>query len=262
MLRQFYSLGGLNAETYDARTLGFPGEIDFFVDRARASGGPVLEVACGTGRVSWPIARAGIDVTGIDLAPAMLEQAERKRQRERPEVAARAKFIRRDMTEFDLGAQFALAVIPFRAFQALLTVDQQRSSLCCIHRHLRADGRLIMDVFDPRLDLLAEERFKPQRVIPEVRHPVTGNTVSIDQVERVNDRVQQRLTERWRFRETTADGSVVRDEEELLELRWAYRYEMRHLFELTGFVIEEELSDFVGSPPAYGREQVWVVRRA
>ena len=79
MTRAFYSIGGLNAETYDARTFGFPGEIDFWVARAKEGGGPVLELACGTGRVSWPIARAGIDVVGIDLSPAMLERAEGKR---------------------------------------------------------------------------------------------------------------------------------------------------------------------------------------
>jgi hypothetical protein len=60
MANAFYAAGGLNVETYDTRTLGFPGEIDFYVARAQASAGPVLEIACGTGRVSWSIARAGI----------------------------------------------------------------------------------------------------------------------------------------------------------------------------------------------------------
>jgi len=96
MIRTFYSDGGLNAETYDMRTFGFPGEIDFWIARARESGGPVLELACGTGRVSWPIARAGIDIVGIDLAPAMLAEAERKRAAETPGVAARVRFVRAD----------------------------------------------------------------------------------------------------------------------------------------------------------------------
>src|SRR5437868_9171522 len=129
MIRTFYSEGGLNAETYDMRTFGFAGEIDFWIARARESGGPVLELASGTGRVSWPIARAGIDVVGIDLGQAMLEQAERKRQHEPPEVSRRARFVHADMAAFDLDERFALAVIPFRAFQALLTVEQQRRAL-------------------------------------------------------------------------------------------------------------------------------------
>jgi hypothetical protein len=121
---------------------------------------------------------------------------------------------------------------------------------------------LIIDIFDPRLDLLTEDRFKPSRVIPSFRNPRTGHTVSIDQLERRNDHVQQRLVERWRFSETTDDGRIVRDEEETLELRWIYRYEMRYLFELAGFAVENEWSDFQCSPPAYGREQIWMVRKA
>ena len=262
MIRTFYSEGGLNAETYDMRTFGFAGEIDFWIALARESGGPVLELASGTGRVSWPIARAGIEVVGIDLAPAMIGEATRKRAVEKSDVAARARFLRADMSDFELNQQFALAIIPARAFQALLSVDQQRAALGCIRRHLRSGGRLIMDIFDPRLDLLAEERFNPRREIAPFRHQRTGHTVTIDVLERVNDHVAQRLVERWRFRETADDGSVVRDEEESLELRWTYRYEMRHLFELAEFVIEKEWSDFEGAPPAYGREQIWMVQRA
>jgi SAM-dependent methyltransferase len=261
MIKHFYSIGGLNAETYDARTFGFPGEIDFWVARAKESGGPVLELACGTGRVSWPIARVGIDVVGIDLSPAMLERAEGKRVKEAPDVSDRARFLAGDMANFSLDERFALTIIPFRAFQALLTIDDQRRSLGCIHRHLRPEGRLIVDIFDPRLDLLLEERLVPQRQIAPYRNPRTGHTVSIDVVERTNDHVRQRLTERWRFRETTHDGRVLRDEEELLELRWTYRYEMRHLLELSNFVLEEELSDFSGAAPAYGLEQIVIARK-
>jgi hypothetical protein len=54
---------------------------------------------------------------------------------------------------------------------------------------------------------------------------------------------------------------VVRDEEERLELRWIYRYEMHYLLELSGFVVEEELSDFVGAPPTYGREQIIIASK-
>jgi ubiquinone/menaquinone biosynthesis C-methylase UbiE len=258
----FYKQGGINAETYDTRTGGFAGEIDFYVAHAKASGGSVLEVACGTGRVTWPIARAGVSIVGIDLAPGMLEMAEQKRQQETREVSNRVRFVRGDMTSFDLGEQFALAIIPFRAFLMLLTVEQQRQALGCIRRHLRPGGRLIIDIFDPRHDRLAQETFGERREVTDMRNPVTGHLVTVTVVERVNDRVQQRLRERWIFREAAADGTVVREEEEVLEIRWIFRYEMHHLFELSGFVVEEEQSDYLGAPPAYGLEQIWMARRA
>jgi SAM-dependent methyltransferase len=260
--RSFYADGGLNAETYDVRTLGAPGEIDFYVARALAIGGPVLELASGTGRVTWPIARAGVPIVGLEIEGAMLRQAERKRELETSEASDLARFVHGDMTDFDLGQQFALAIIPFRAFQMLLTVDQQRGALDCIRRHLRPGGTLIIDIFDPLYDSLVQERFTPRRDVPSMRHPITGLEVNVTVVERTNDRVHQRLIERWRFQELAQDGTAVREEEELLEIRWIFRYEMRHLFALCDFAVEEELSDFEGAPSAYGREQIWVVRRA
>jgi ubiquinone/menaquinone biosynthesis C-methylase UbiE len=259
-MRSFYSLGGINAETYDARTGTPAGEIEFYVDHARASGGPVLELACGTGRVTWPIARAGIDIVGLDRESAMLDQAERKRESETLDASRRARFVSGDMSEFELGEQFALVIIPFRAFLLLLTDAEQQSTLGSIHRHLRPDGRLIIDIFDPRYDLLALEHFAPRREVPLMRNPVTGHSVSVTVIERTNDHVRQHLTERWRFTETAADGATVREEDERLELRWIFRGEMRNLFALCDFVVEEEMSDYLGAPPAYGKEQIWVAR--
>jgi len=259
--RRFYSLGGINAATYDIRTATPAGEIDFYVARARASGGPVLELGCGTGRISWPIARAGISIVGLDIERAMLDRAEAKRQHQPLEVSNHARFVAGDMSNFSLDEQFALAIIPFRAFLMLLTVEAQQRTLACVHRHLLPGGRLIIDVFDPRYDLLAEESFTPRREVPSMHDPATGNTVSVTVVERINDRVRQRATERWIFREESPDGTLVSEQEELLEIRWIFRYEMRHLFALAGFVVEEEMSDYFGAPPAYGKEQIWVVRR-
>src|SRR5919202_1413424 len=139
--RSFYADGGLNVETYDGRTAGFPGEIDWWVRHAVAAGGPVLELACGTGRVTWPIARAGVPIVGLDLSPAMLRTAESKRDRETPDASRRTRFVRGDMTHFELGEAFALAIIPFRAFQALLTPEAQRSSLPTSQPNLQPGGQ-------------------------------------------------------------------------------------------------------------------------
>ena len=257
--RPYYAEGGLNVETYDARTAGFPGEIDFWIKQARESRGPVLELACGTGRVTWPIARAGIEIVGLDISPPMLRTAEAKRAHESDEVSERVRFVRGDMTDFSLSETFALAIIPFRAFQVLLTAEEQRRSLTCIHRHLRPHGRLIIDIFDPRLDWALPERTEPGLPDRPTRtHPITGNTLTVEVLSRRNDALRQVFREHWRFTEASSTGQVLRREDEMLELRWTYRYEMRYLLELCGFAIENELSDFIGSPPAYGREQIWI----
>ena len=257
--RSFYADNGLNVETYDQRTSTPEGEIDFYVRHAVASGGPVLELGSGTGRVTWPIGRAGVEVIGLDRSQGMRNVAERKRASESVETSKRVRFVGGDMSDFELNERFALAIIPFRAFLMLITPEAERSALVCIRRHLKPGGRLIVDIFDPRLDLLLPDATRWRQEFPEMRLE-SGNFVHVQVLDRVNDAVRQTLTEHWRFTETTPNGDVVRQELEKLELRWMFRYEMRYLLELAGFVVEEELSDFFRAPPAYAREQIWVAR--
>jgi hypothetical protein len=104
-----------------------------------------------------------------------------------------------------------------------------------------------------------QERTQSSR---EFVHPISGNRVLVETWERINDPLSQTFGEHWRFTETSPTGETLRQEEEHLQLRWTFRYEMRHLAESCGFVVEAEYSDFHHSPPAYGKEQVWVLKAA
>jgi hypothetical protein len=93
------------------------------------------------------------------------------------------------------------------------------------------------------------------------RMPASGNEVRIRATHRIIDTLNQVLTERWEFVEVDPEGRELRREEEILRMRWTYRWEMRYLLELAGFEVEAEYSDFHRSPPAYAAEQVWLARR-
>jgi len=108
-------------------------DVDFFVDAAIQSGGSVLEVGCGTGRVLIPTAREGIPITGLDLSEHMLDICRQKLKEEPREVQDRAILIQGDMRVFSLGKTFSLVTTPFRPFQHLLTVEDQLSCLSSIH---------------------------------------------------------------------------------------------------------------------------------
>ena len=258
----FYERPGLNIETYDLRAN--PGDVAFFVERARESGGPVLELACGTGRISWAIAAEGIEIMGLDRSPEMLRVAESKRQEAGAAASERARFVSGDIAAFELEQRFALIICPFRSFQMLLTVEEERACLAAARRHLAPGGRLIIDLFDPLLDLLIPDGVAARtsmRIGEPVRHPVSGNDVVVEALERKNDPLTQTFIERHRFRELAPNGRIVREEFETLSMRWIYRYEMRYLLELSGFDVEAEYSDFNGALPAYGREQIWLARQ-
>ncbi len=87
-------------------------DIPFFVEMAKASGGPVLELAVGTGRIAIPTARAGISITGLDLSAFMLAAFRQSLAREPAEVQARVQLVEDDMRQFDLGTRFPLVTIP------------------------------------------------------------------------------------------------------------------------------------------------------
>lgn len=259
---RFYTRPGLHTETYDAAAAEVPGgdDIGFFERLARETGGPVLELGCGTGRVAIPLAEAGHPIVGLDRSPHMLAIAEQKRRALPAEVRRRIRFVQGDMTGFRLGRRFGLVFAAFRVFMALPDPDAQRRALAAVRRHLRPGGLIVLDIFDPRLPWLA-----PGAAVPEdditVTHPATGNRVRRLAIERTNDPVHQRFTLSFRFTETDDGGTVVREEVEELMLRWTYRYELWHLLELAGFERVAEHSDYGGAPPAYGEEIIAVARR-
>lgn len=262
-LPRFYFQDGLNVRSYDARAEQdaalFEDHRPFYVDLARESGGPVLDLACGTGRVTLAIAEAGIETVGLDLAPAMLAEANAKRARTAEGVRQRVTFVQGDMSAFDLGRRFALVIVPFRSFQELLTVNDQRNALACIREHLEPGGLLAADVFDPRYESIRPGVDDQVVTLPDMAFG--DGTIKVEIRRRVNDPLTQRLTEVWRFIEVGVDGMPKRVEEEVHSLRWTFRYEMRHLMELEGFKIKSEASDFHGSPSTYGKQQVWTAMR-
>ncbi|MFN3076206.1 MAG: class I SAM-dependent methyltransferase [Alphaproteobacteria bacterium] len=260
---RFYFNDGLNVRAYDLRAWQdaerFEDHLPFYVDAAVDSGGPVLELGCGTGRLTLAMAKAGVVAVGLELSSFMLARAMEKCEGVSDEVRSRLEFLAGDMADFQLGRKFALVTIPFRGFQELLTTHDQRSALRCIHDHLAPDGRLVLDLLDPRLEDV---------LVPEDREPVSlpplnlGETVLHTTVlDRHNNPLTQVLTEVWRFTEKDRSGRVVREEEEIHSLRWTWRSEMRYLLELTGFAVTAEYSDFHGTPPSPGHQQVWVIHK-
>jgi SAM-dependent methyltransferase len=258
-LPRHYLDGGPSVEFYDLRECGGPGtlldgDVEFYLAQAQKTGGPILDLACGTGRVALPLARAGFRVTGVERAPGMLAIA---RAKHKASGLTTLKFQQGNMADFRLGRRFGLAIIAYRAFQHLLTPNEQRSCLQCVRRHVRRRGRLIVHLFDPRLEHCVpnDPAYNGKRAA--VHDPSTQQDVLVEVTERRVDPVTQTFSETWRW--TVMHGSsVVKAYEDVLQLRWTYRYEMRYLLELAGFRVLAECSDFKGSPPLYGAEQVWV----
>ena len=262
----FYERNSLNVEAYDAQAgvveASLAGDVELYRELARRTGGPVLDIGGGTGRVAWPLAEAGYDVTSLDRSAAMLARSEAKRSVASPAAQARVRLVQGDVQDVSLPTEFGLAIAPGRTFQLLLTPDDQRSALATIHRHLRPGGVVALHLFDPLLEACAAFDGVPSGADRgTVVNPDSGHRVTRRVLHRTTDPLRQLMTEVWEFKELDEAGEALRLEKETLHMRWTYRFEMRYLLELAGFEVEAESSDFRGSPPRYAAEQVWVARR-
>lgn len=246
---------------YDARVQPPPGDVDFYRSLAREAheaGHPVLELACGTGRVAIPIARDGVRVVGLDRSPPMLARA-----REKSTGFDNVRWVEGDMRDFELPEDFGLVYIPFRSFQHLLTVDDQLSCLRCIKRHLVPGGCLAINVFNPDIVRIGEwltvrrgslERRRDWYIAASGRPAVGWESCRyrIATQELDCDIIGEELSD---------DGAVISRVYQHLKLRYVFRFEMEHLLARTGFAVAALYGDHLRSPFAdTSPEMVWVAR--
>jgi SAM-dependent methyltransferase len=125
--------------------------IRWYLGHAARTGGPILELACGTGSLLQEFAGAGYETVGLDLSGGMLRLAHERLERLPPETAGRVSLLSGDMADFDLDRKFPLVVLADNSFRELGTHRELESCLICIRRHLEPGGTL----------LLTERRFAP-----------------------------------------------------------------------------------------------------
>jgi len=238
-------------------------DVRFFVDAARETAGPVLELGCGTGRVLIPTARAGVEIAGLELSPGMLRTCEWKLEQEPVEVRDRVELVRGDMRDFRLGRSFGLVTAPFRGFQHLTRVAEQLAWLGCIRDHLVPGGRLILDLFNPWLELLVQHEdgkefgHEPEFVMPDGRRVVRRHRFLS------SDRFRQTNRVEMIHDVTHPDGTEERFAVSF-DFRYLFRFEAEHLLARCGFELEQVFSDYQGNEfgSQYPGELVLVARRS
>ena len=249
------------AEIYDWVYAWKRDDIHFYVEQARLSGGPVLELGSGTGRIAITIAQAGIEVVGLESSAAMLAEARRKTGDATGSSHAAPVWVEGDMRDFSLGRRFALVIIPFRGFLSLLSVHEQLECLRCIREHLAPGGRLVLDVFVPDLDMLTDDDSTPIYV-EDVPHPHSDRRLVIWHHNRF-DNHNQINNARTIIEELDAAGEMVRRLYREFQVRYMHRFEAQHLLELAGFQVEELFGDFeLGPFDEDSADMVWVASLA
>ena len=142
---------------YDALYRRRSRDVRFYVELARRSGGPVLELGVGSARVAAAIAAAGVEVVGVDALPSMLARA-RTRLAALPEATReRVTLLRGDLRTLALRRRFPLVIAPFNALLHLYEASELVAALGVARKHLAAGGRLAFDVVMPNVERLAQD---------------------------------------------------------------------------------------------------------
>ncbi len=246
------------APWYDLIHRGLPGEAEFYVGHALRSGGPLLELGCGTGRIAIPAAMSGLEVVGLDIAPAMLDVCADKLEAV-GELPGSVELLRGDMRDFDLGRRFPVVIVPYRGFMHLLEPEHQLEALACARDHLEPDGTLILNVWAARPELIAT-RVASGSLDLVGRHRFEDGSALVHYRATRCDPLTQRIDEEHLLHELDEAGQVLATHALTMERSWITLREMGHLVARAGLEVRALFGDFDCNPPGPGNnEQIWVL---
>ncbi len=223
---------GKHYDAWTERTVDIP----FYKDQVKKYGDPVLELGCGTGRITIPIAEDGYDIIGLDISKKFLKRGKEKAKKEGSDVS----WIEGDMRNFSLDKSFNLIFIPFNSIQHILSLEDLERVFQNVKRHLNPEGRFITEFFNPDLDILNRDPQKEHEVI-EYEDPDSEGKVEITE-KTSYEKAEQILHLTWFY--DFEDSKMSRE--------WTSRVwfpkEVDAVFKYNGFEIEHKYGDFDRSP--------------
>jgi len=234
-------------------------DIPFYIEYAQKSKGLILELGCGTGRVSIELAKAGFYITGLDLSQKMLEVYKDKIENIPNDVKNRIEIINGNMTNFNLEKRYSLIIAPFRVFQALTKEEDIKKCLSCIHKHLDNNGIFIINVFRPNKQL-DESWCSEEKIQWEREDPRTGNFVIKKDLREKIDTRNQIIYPKFIYEIKDKEGNVEIITEEL-ELKYYYYNQLKTILLQNDFEIIEEYGWYDKSRIEDGRELIMICRQ-
>ena len=224
------------AELYDPWSASVVEDVAFYLEEARRSGGPVVELGVGTGRIAVPLGADGIRVIGVDSSRAMLEVCARRAALAGVTLDLRVG----DLREPPVTERVPLVICPFRSLLHMHTDEDRLGVLGAAYDLLLPGGRFVFDVFTPDADDIAQTQGRWLEREPGIfEHAVWDESART-----------LTLTVRDNERETT------------MALAWLSPDEWRGLLERAGFEIEACYGWFDHTSYKGREDTVWVTRRA
>jgi len=247
-------------DLYDFTTPStFRGDVEWYRRKARETGGPVLELGTGTGRISLVVASGGVVVHALDADRGMLDALRRKLNAAPIEIQKHVVVVEGDMRTFQLQERFALVIAPFRVLLHNLTEEDYLACFRRVHEHLRPGGQLAFNVFHPSLEYMAQNagplagvwRWRDTIAAPD------GGRIVRSEANRY-DTVRRRVHSQHRYEEYAPDGTLRRTFLQALELSYLYPADITRLLQAAGFQSIRIAGGFDGRPFACDTDELVV----
>ena len=213
-------------------------DIPFWLALAHREGGPVVEWGAGTGRIANPLAKAGFDVTAVEVSRKMVEKGQSK--------STSMQWIRSDMRNVKPGKRYKLAICAFNSFLCLTSLEDALAFLYNAREHLEPGGLLSIEVSAFTPEELAEEPGGPHRQHDFTRRLPDGKLerFSISRYDAASQLLEMRLF----YELYDATGELRNEREHDLEIRITNRDELILMLRLAGFEVEAVYGGFEGEP--------------
>lgn len=223
---------------YDAFNAPYEDDYKFYLSECRKVRGPVLELACGTGRLTVPLKKAGVEITGLDYSAPMLARAGEKARENGLELA----LIKGDARRFSCGRRFGLVFMAFNSLQHLGRREDLEGLFRSVRKALAPGGRFVFDVFNPDPRYLSRD---PEELLPVAYYddPAGGGKMLVNESYNYDKRAQvSRIT--WYYRREK-DGRTLK---KALNLRCFFPEELLALAHYNGFKVLRRYGDFRRRP--------------
>lgn len=234
-----------DAVLYDYEYRRRRADVNFYKDLAGeliGGSGRILELACGSGRVTIPLARAGYQVVGLDLSGPMLARAAARLRRAGRTARARVSLVRADMRRFALAEGFPLIIMAFNSFEHLYTRVDVSTCLDRVREHLAPGGYFVFDVQNPNLRWLTRD---PSRRWARTKftHPATGQRFVYSTNHEYEPISQIALIQLY-YQPLDPDGGPERVV--TVAQRKFFPAELEALLHANGFIVRRRYGDFAG----------------
>lgn len=223
---------------YDAFNQPYQDDLKFYLAEARKARGPVLELACGTGRLTIPLRKKGMEITGLDFAAPMLARARAKAAA----AGVKIDFLGGDARKFRLGKKFKLIFMAFNSLQHLGLAEDLSGLFSSVATHLAPGGVFVFDVFNPDPLYLIRD---PEELLPVAYYedPAGGGKVLVNETYSYDKAAQvSRLT--WHYRSEKTGRTLKKN----LNLRCFFPQELLALVQYNGFRVLSRYGDFLRKP--------------